>query len=516
LLTVLAAAGGAGLYQWQAAPDYSSSATIRLNSGVSLAVSEGAVGGVPVDVDPTLIGSRAVLDPAAAALGEDFAALSSAVTWTAPQAAFATIQVDIAAQGSSPAQAQQRVVAVVDSYQAYIAGQLTNAQESVEGELETARQSAADAQRQLADEPGNSVLLATLSDALAEIGVLNGQLAELGAIGTPLTTLVEPAPGTSSSPGLLTVAALALVSGLVVGVALALLLDFFDDRIRRESDVAEVTGRPNLGSLGFDRQADRNENRLPAAASLRSPIEEALRALRTTLQVMLPADGASLVVTSVAPGDGKSFVAANLAVAWARLGKRVILVDGDLRRPNVAAYFPEVSATAGISDVLLAASTGGVSPDPGRHLVPTRQPGLRILTAGSSLSDPADLLGHPAFGALLGQLKSDADVVIVDSPPSLALTDAALMGAHTDGILLILTQRRTRRRHLHETMAALNRQGAHVLGTVINRSRDRVPTAYSSYYYTDNARDAGTVSSPRGPENGGTYSRRSRRSAQPI
>jgi capsular exopolysaccharide synthesis family protein len=519
LLTVIASFGAGALYQLLSPTMYSSAATVRLNASVSAAVADGSIAGIPVDVDPTLIGSRAVLEPAAEQIGDDFGELQAAVSWATLESEFATIQVDVEAEADTPVHSQERVVAVVDSYDRYISAQLAAARTTIDDQLAAARQSATDAQAQLQSDPGNTVLISTLSDALAQISTLNGQVAALGAVGSPVTSLVEAAPGTPDGPGALTVAALTLLSGLIVGGALALLFDFFDDRVRRETDLSTLTGQPNLGSLGFDRQADRNENRLPAAASQRSPIEEAIRALRTTLQVMLPPGGASIVVTSVAPGDGKSFVAANLAVAWARLGKRVILVDGDFRRPNVATYFPELAAGPGISDLVRAAPGDAVDADAVTAvLAQTRQPGLWVLPAGRSLADPADLLGRPAFAAVVKQLTDRADFVIFDSPPSLGLTDAALMGAHTDGVVLILTDRRTRRRHLQETIAALHRQGAKILGTVTNRARDRVPGAYASYYYNTDA--AAAAHDPLPPVSEGdasrTVSRRTRRTARPT
>jgi capsular exopolysaccharide synthesis family protein len=277
----------------------------------------------------------------------------------------------------------------------------------------------------------------------------------------------------------------ALVAGLIAGIGIALIWDAFDDRLRGEDELEPLTGIPALGELANDKRMFRRGDWLPAASRKRTALNEGLRALRTTLQVLLPQANDVVVLTSVEPGDGKTFVSANLALAWARTGKRVVLVGGDLRNPSLGDYFGDAADGAGLTELLRATAVRKAAPTADAveaNLNRTKFRGLRILPSGTEPWDPADLLALDGLGTILDSLRSLCDIVVIDSPPAFALVDASLLAAHADGAVLVTSVRRTKRKLLVETVHALVGNGVTVLGIVANRSRRRIPKSYSAYY----------------------------------
>lgn len=222
---------------------------------------------------------------------------------------------------------------------------------------------------------------------------------------------------------------------------------------------------------------------LPVASNDRTDLGEGLRTARLTVQVLVPPQGA-IVVTSVEPGDGKSFVSANLALAWARAGKRVILVGGDLRRPVLSRYFGEAADGAGLAEVLQEWDSASQlrEQDVLRQLNNTRYRRLRILPAGDEPAEPADLLARAGLGELIAFLRTQADIVVIDAPPALGMVDAALLASHADGAVVLATAGRTDRAGLADSLAQLRANGVTILGVMVNRSMRKLPRTYSSYY----------------------------------
>jgi capsular exopolysaccharide synthesis family protein len=203
------------------------------------------------------------------------------------------------------------------------------------------------------------------------------------------------------------------------------------------------------------------------------------------MQVLLPRTNAVVAFTSVEPGDGKTFVSANVAVTWARAGKSVILVGGDLRRPSLSTYFGEAAEGTGLAELLQDSDSGN---RPIReeqitaHLKDSGYPRLRLLPAGQDPADPADLLATAALKKLVDSLRKLADIVIIDSPPAMTLVDASLLGEHTDGVIVLSSVHRTDRSYLVETVESLRQNGVPLLGIVVNRSRRSLPKSYAPYY----------------------------------
>ncbi|MCC7020553.1 MAG: CpsD/CapB family tyrosine-protein kinase [Ardenticatenales bacterium] len=203
---------------------------------------------------------------------------------------------------------------------------------------------------------------------------------------------------------------------------------------------------------------------LVTLADPESAAAEAFRALRTNLAFNRPDRPLrSLLVTSPTAVEDGASVAANLAVATAHAGHRVILVDGDLRRPAQHTLFGLDNDT-GLAQVL-ASERGDPLP-----LRPTDVPGLWVLTAGPPAAHPASLLDGPQTGALLLRLGAEVDIVILSSPPVLAVSDAAVLAPLVDGVLLVLAAGRSRRDTTRAAREALDRVGANVLGVVLTEA----------------------------------------------
>lgn len=204
----------------------------------------------------------------------------------------------------------------------------------------------------------------------------------------------------------------------------------------------------------------------------RSPVSEAYRTLRTNLSFYsLDHPLQSLVVTSPAAGEGKSTTVANLAVTMAQSGRRTILVDCDLRRPQQHTLFG-LQATPGLTNYMLAE----VESIP---LQKTSIENLSLLASGPVPPNPADLLGTSRMDVLIDTLLKEADIVLFDAPPVVAVTDAAILGAKTDGVLLVVQAGKTRRDHSERAKELLEKAKVHIVGvTLTNAPRDTAVTEY--------------------------------------
>jgi non-specific protein-tyrosine kinase len=204
----------------------------------------------------------------------------------------------------------------------------------------------------------------------------------------------------------------------------------------------------------------------------RSPVSEAYRTLRTNLSFYSVDDPIrSLVVTSSAADDDKSAVAANLAVTMAQSGRSTILVDCDLRRPTLHDLF-HLESEPGLTNVILGDYEG-------LPLQATNVENLSLLASGPKPPNPADMLGSKRVDALIEELVGQADFVIFDSPPAIAVTDAAVLGAKVDGVLLVVSAGKTRREHAERAKETLEKARARIVGvTLTNASQDSMVSDY--------------------------------------
>src|SRR5450759_1203839 len=267
--------------------------------------------------------------------------------------------------------------------------------------------------------------------------------------------------------------ALGVVLGLLLGLGLALLRDLLDTTIKSEKDCAEVTDATVIGGIGFDPEAAKNP--LIVEVGPHSPRAEAFRTLRTNLQFVDAANHpGSIVFTSSVPTEGKTTTTANLAITMAAAGARICVVEGDLRRPRLLEYMG-MDGSVGLTNVLIGqAELGDV-------LQQFADSSLYVLGAGAIPPNPSELLGSASMIATLKELESRFDVVIIDTPPLLPVTDAAVLSTIAGGTVVIVGAGRVDRDHLSRSLQSLETVQARVLGLVLNMIPTQGPDGY--YYY---------------------------------
>ena len=296
-----------------------------------------------------------------------------------------------------------------------------------------------------------------------------------------LLSVVVPAVAvdTPVSPKPLLNTLVAAILGLIIAAGLMIALAYFDDSIKDSDRVHEIAGLGTLGTI-LRMPGDKGRSEMYRLATLlypRSYVAEAYRTLRTNIEfASVGVPFRTLLVTSSIPGEGKTVTAANLAVTFAQSGRRVILVDADLRKPGVHLVFNTPNAH-GLTTLL---RSDDVSLDAVAQV--TEQDHLRVLTTGPLPPNPAELLGSPRMQVILERLKVGDDLVIFDSPPLRAVSDSAILSSFLDGTVLVIDAERSRRPDVRLARAALDRAGATVFGAVLNRIKRNSQADYQGYF----------------------------------
>lgn len=264
--------------------------------------------------------------------------------------------------------------------------------------------------------------------------------------------------------------ALGALVGLAIGLGLAVLRETLDTRIRNERDIEIITDVPILGGIVFDPNA--SVRPLIVHADPRSPRAESFRSLRTNLQFLdVGRTDRCFVITSSIQTEGKSTTSANLAIALADAGSRVLIVDADLRRSQLANYMG-LEGAVGLTDLLI----GSAEPQDVIQQWGTEE--LFVLPAGKNPPNPSELLGSEAMVKLIKEFNGVFDVVLFDSPPLLPVTDAAILARIVGGTLVVCAAGRTHKNQLKSALAALNSVDAPISGLVLTMLPTKGPDAY--------------------------------------
>ncbi|MGC4175650.1 MAG: polysaccharide biosynthesis tyrosine autokinase [Demequina sp.] len=293
------------------------------------------------------------------------------------------------------------------------------------------------------------------------------------AQGSPVRlTVVQEAevPKVPTSPKKTLSVALGLLLGLALGVAVALVRAAMDTRVRSERDLAAITDAPVLGGIVFDPKA--NERPLIVHEDSHSPRAENFRTLRTNLQFLdAGRNDRAFVVTSPMAGEGKSTTCANLAIALAQAGAKVLLVGADLRKPKMASYMA-IEGGVGLTDVLIGrVELADAVQRWGRT-------DLYLLPAGQIPPNPSELLGSALMADLITKLHKQYDVVLYDAPPLLPVTDAAVLARLVGGALLIVAAGKTHAPQVESAIATLENVDAPLSGLVLTMLPTKGPDAY--------------------------------------
>ncbi len=271
----------------------------------------------------------------------------------------------------------------------------------------------------------------------------------------------------------------AVLIGLLLGIGAAVLVENLDDSVKTPEEVVDM-GLVALGTIPRIREGREAQSRLVTHGDPRSPVAEAYRSLRTNIAfARAQSELRVIVLTSPGPSDGKSTTVANLAITFAQQGQRTLLIDADLRRAVLDKLF-EVERSPGLTDVLVgqAALTDVVRE--------TEVPNLTVLGSGHFPPNPSELLGSTSMRSVLEQARQLYDVVLLDSPPLLAVTDAAVLSTIADGTILIVRMGTTAKSAVRRAKSQLEAVRAPLLGTVLNAVDFRQGAfggSYGYYYY---------------------------------
>ncbi len=449
----------------------------------------------------------------------NLSAVAGAVTGTADAT---TGTLTITASDPNPARAQ----AIAKAYsQAYV----DQTQALVQAEIDKINGQMQSLQSQISDlngKPATPVITAQIQGLTTSYSALQTELSNI-TFGEPYAS-IQVAAGLPTTPSGLSkskLIAIGALAGLLVGCGIALGRDQFDTRLRASPDIEAITESPILAELPQDHDVKGGAVSIAMVQAPQSLMAESVRELRTSLRVMLhDVPCPVIVVTSPEAGDGKTFVAANLAAAWAMSGSKVILVSADFRRPRLEEMFGlETTGLPGLADLIKSnwkddeEGAGTVShrhrrrstlqsedrwsslqapagPDHSRQiyaghdqssvsslLVESGIWGLQVLPAGTQLENPSELFGSPGMQPVLDQLPLLADIVLVDTPPVLAVPDTAILGSMAYGAVIVASEGKTDRGDLERTVRRLEATGCRVLGVAANRVRRSASDPYQSY-----------------------------------
>ncbi|WP_435743037.1 polysaccharide biosynthesis tyrosine autokinase [Microbacterium sp. PMB16] len=432
VLLLLGLAGGAG-YAAMQEPKYTASTQLYVSVRTEGAATGDLVQGTTfarqmVTSYVDVVGTALVLEPVIEELGLDdsVSGLSGRVTATTP---LNTVLIDITATDRDPDQAAAIANTVASSFQ-----------DAVQNTLE--------------------------------------QPAAEGAVSPVRINVTEPAvaPTAQTSPNVRLLIILGGILGLALGIAIAVLRTVLDNRIHTLHDIEALTDRPVLGGIAYDPEASKRP--LIVHADPRSPRAESFRSLRTNLQFLnVDAGPRIFVISSAGPGEGKSTTTANLAIALAETGARVALVDGDLRLPRVADYM-DIEGSVGLTDVLI----GRV--DVADALQKWGTNDLFVLPSGQVPPNPSELLGSAAMDQVLKPLGDYFDYVLIDAPPLLLVTDAAVVGSKTRGVIIAAASGKTKKQELAGAVRSLETAGVNLLGVVVTMLPTKGPDSYGYGAYT--------------------------------
>jgi Mrp family chromosome partitioning ATPase len=407
------------------------------------------------------------------------------------EAAYLTISVTGPDETTAQRTADAYATAIIDDLQAQADDEVAGLDER----RDELRDDIVEFQEELADDPEDQLAQAELDVALQSYASLSNQIDTITFAAAPAELAEAASPARSTALGTSTVLALGGLIGLLAGIGIALLRNEFNTRVRHARDLSSATDVQLLAEIPRHRSSPPSPYTLPVTDPRLSPFTSGIRALRTAIQVLVPKPGAVIVVTSPEPTEGKTFIAANLAASGALSGKHTVLVCGDLRQPELDKYFTEHNQ----HDLRITNGAAGSSPAPesasSRHrstaaprenadeqLRGTAIERLMLYPALTTEDDPADLLATPLFRQLIDDLRQRADVVIIDTPPVLAVPDPLILGGYADGVVVVTRAKRSTKTALTKALDQLFIDRVPVLGLVLNGTPSRSDQNYARYY----------------------------------
>ena len=489
----------------RATPIYSSSSRLLINTqDTSLFASTGFIVSDPsqIDTQVEVIQSPAVAAAVASKLGAD----ASKVAGVSAAGIGNTRVLQISVRATSAAVAAKAATLYATVYQEQRRDQriadIVGLSAKLADKTAQAKQQAADLDDQLARATANKASASDIQslkvqrDAAQSAYIVYQQKADQASFDASIATggvevLVKGAvPGAPVSPKPRESAALAVALGLLLGLIAAVGLDFLDDSVKQVDEVERIVRPlPVLGAIPTIADwRNRDQARLITIDDPTDAVSEAYRSLRTSVQFLgVRQEARCLQISSPVAAEGKTTTLANLAVTLSLSGRRVTVVDCDLRRPRVHEFFG-LSNEVGFTSVLLGDAP--LSSALQRVVLPDGAT-MQLLASGPLPPNPAELLGTSRVAELLAALKAESDFVLIDAPPVLPVTDAVVLSSRVDGVLMVATAKVTGRRHLTQALSAFSTTDGNVLGVVVNGAP--VSGVYSyNYSYRPRARRNGS------------------------
>jgi capsular exopolysaccharide synthesis family protein len=389
---------------------------------------------------------------------------------------------------SSAKAAQKGAAAFTNAYIDYRTGSVQEDKEqrsdSIAAQITGVDEATATLTKQLEDVDPDSERAKAIERQIDRLNGQRGQYvinqAEIDAESIPTAQVITPAilPSGPQRSGIVKNGLLGLMAGLVIGVGLAFVRDRFDEQVRESADVRGFTGVPSLGAIPVLPESMRYAPfSLVAVHAPETPQADAFRRLRTSVTIAADEANAKVIaVTSSVAGEGKSTVAANLAVTLEQSGRRVLLISADLRRPAVENML-EVPTKPGLVEVL----SREVPLEETLHSVGR----LTVLPAGRHHNSATDLLQAPTMRTILEQARTSYDVTVIDTPPVLAVADVLGLASMVDGLILVVAVAETSEAQVADAADQLRASGGTLLGVVLNRSGGTAPQYYDQYRRPD-------------------------------
>jgi non-specific protein-tyrosine kinase len=404
----------------------------------------------------------------------------------------------ITVSDTDPTRAANIANAVATRFQSYVVNELSTSSET---DLEAINAILRDMETEVKNVQAQIDELQARSDAdsatvQAQIDALTARLEESqGAYGRLLSTASEmrayaalsgaqitvavPAsvPGGPYAPNRTVNIMLGFVAGLILALGIILVLEYLDNTVKALTDFPALVGAPLLSTVTSIPKLTQGRKQLFVLEHPKGGAAESIRLLRTNIEfASATKEIATLGITSANPGEGKSTIAANLAVALAQAGFVTALLDADLRRPSQHRIFG-VGNDRGLSTLLSA-------PDRTWDWAaqPTMLPNLSLIPAGPLPPNPADLLSLERMRRLLAEMQETFDVIIVDTPPVLVVSDPLIVAAHVDGMIMVARSGKTRLDALRRASATIQRGAIRIIGVIVNHQSGR---GSEGYYYTE-------------------------------
>ncbi len=278
------------------------------------------------------------------------------------------------------------------------------------------------------------------------------------------------------------------ILGFVVSVGFVFIRSLFDTTIKKSEEAEKRLGLTVLASIPqydyeMKRKGNTNEKELMIHQDPKSPISEMFRTLRTNLQFMTSNQGMkTLLVTSSVPGEGKSWVSANLAISFANEGKKVALIDSDMRKGRLHDMFG-IERKQGLSNYLSGVSDLENKEDIMAYFQTTTTKGLYVMPTGDIPPNPSELLGLEKMQEFIGKLKNTFDMVIFDGTPALLVTDSVILARMLDFSLLVTSYQSTKMGEVEKVKKMIEHVGGNITGIVINKIPIKARTYENTYYY---------------------------------